>query len=444
MFKLSRFAHVYDCGETHDHIALYHSIRLSPVFLEREALGIIERLRSGLDLELLETEEKDFVSQLINLGLVVDNSQKESDLENARNSFRPRLTTMYLVLTDRCNLGCKYCFIEASFSKDYVCNDMSWEIAKDGIDIFSKQRDRSVKDCQIWFYGGEPLLMSDLLFRCMDYLAEIDPEVIPVMVSNGTLISAELAQKLAQYPQLQLTISIDGPASMHDQMRIYKSGRKSHASVIKGVENLKKAKVKFAVSCTLAEHNVDHVVEVADWIAKEVGSDSIGMNLLVDTPKAFVKEEYIRKANNGLIEFFKIARKEEIFENRILRKVNAFVSSTPRWHDCAACGNQIVISPLGEIGICHEGLGERKTFVGSIFTPFSFLDNPNVKEWSMRSPASMPECYECEALGICGGGCPYGSMLKHGSIWAVDERFCIHSKETLEWLIWDLYEKMTK
>ena len=56
----------------------------------------------------------------------------------------------------------------------------------------------------------------------------------------------------------------------------------------------------------------------------------------------------------------------------------------------------------------------------------------------------MPKCYECEALGICGGGCPANAKIVDGSIWEVDRRFCVHSKMTLEWLIWDQYSQMQK
>jgi uncharacterized protein len=109
---------------------------------------------------------------------------------------------------------------------------------------------------------------------------------------------------------------------------------------------------------------------------------------------------------------------------------------------CGGCGKQIVISPTGEIGICHEGLGERRTFIGSLNEDFDFQTNPHVQKWAYRSPATMPECVDCPALGMCGGGCPYGAMLRYGSIHDIDKRFCVHSKDTLEWLVWDLYDKV--
>ncbi len=68
--------------------------------------------------------------------------------------------------------------------------------------------------------------------------------------------------------------------------------------------------------------------------------------------------------------------------------------------------------------------------------------DPVFLEWSRRSPLAMAACQDCVALGICGGGCPLNADNEEGSIWGLDKRFCVHCKMTLEWLVWDLYEKM--
>ena len=62
-------------------------------------------------------------------------------------------------------------------------------------------------------------------------------------------------------------------------------------------------------------------------------------------------------------------------------------------------------------------------------------------EWSQLTPINKAECQDCPALGICGGGCPINAMnLKKGNtIHDLDERFCVHSKMTLDFLIKDLY-----
>jgi uncharacterized protein len=51
----------------------------------------------------------------------------------------------------------------------------------------------------------------------------------------------------------------------------------------------------------------------------------------------------------------------------------------------------------------------------------------------------MNQCQDCPALGICGGGCPHNADRTKGSIFELDERFCVHANTVLEWLIWDLY-----
>lgn len=140
-----------------------------------------------------------------------------------------------------------------------------------------------------------------------------------------------------------------------------------------------------------------------------------------------------------MIECFKIACERGIHEARIMRKVRVFVDKIIYDRDCCGCGKQIVILPNGKIGVCHAYSGAEQFFVDSddSFDPYQhsfWLD------WSRRSPINMPQCY-CEALTICGGGCPHNADLNNGSIWELDNHFCIHAKETLNWLIWDLYEK---
>ncbi|MFH0876036.1 MAG: SPASM domain-containing protein [archaeon] len=64
------------------------------------------------------------------------------------------------------------------------------------------------------------------------------------------------------------------------------------------------------------------------------------------------------------------------------------------------------------------------------------------REWKKRSPLLNETCLECECLANCGGGCPYLAYKEKGSIYEIDERICNISKKILEWMIWDLYDKM--
>ncbi len=82
----------------------------------------------------------------------------------------------------------------------------------------------------------------------------------------------------------------------------------------------------------------------------------------------------------------------------------------------------------------------KNYFFSDVSKDFQFHENSTIREWGHRSPLNMPQCFDCSAIGTCGGGCAYGAMLRNGSIWSLDDRFCVHSLKTLEWMIWDLYE----
>lgn len=174
----------------------------------------------------------------------------------------------------------------------------------------------------------------------------------------------------------------------------------------------------------------------------EFGLLAINLNPLLDTEQEKVDGAYLAKVNARIIEYFLLARQKGVYEERMMRKIKPFVSHRVRPFDCQATGGQVVCSPDGQLGICQEGLGMKNYFFGKASHDFDFCNHPVAQEWGKRSPLNMPQCFNCSAIGICGGGCAYGAFLRNGSIWSVDNRFCEHSLTTLRWIIWDIYDQM--
>ena len=172
---------------------------------------------------------------------------------------------------------------------------------------------------------------------------------------------------------------------------------------------------------------------------------SIGFNILVDREERLMgmsEEAYAETVTKQLIRCFEICREKGIYEDRIMRKVNAFVRGYPYINDCGAPGDQMVVTPDGFVGVCQAYCASKKYFV-----PLEEFKHPKEhpiwNEWRFRSPLYQRQCYNCVALGLCGGGCPYNAELKQGTIWGIDETFCVHSKGTLEYLLKDLHAKAT-
>lgn len=129
----------------------------------------------------------------------------------------------------------------------------------------------------------------------------------------------------------------------------------------------------------------------------------------------------------------------------MLRKITAFVNQQIVPYDCGAGGEQIAISPAGLVSICQDTLRTPEFIVTKVEDlDFNPIKNKIMREWSLRSPLNIPECLQCPALGICGGGCPINAKITNGSIWSIDKRICPHSLYTLEWIIWDVYSQIRK
>lgn len=132
------------------------------------------------------------------------------------------MKAVMLILTERCNLACRYCY---ESSKKY---DMSFDMAKKFID--REMQEQCKEDFKIFFFGGEPFLRFDILKRVYDYTEEMYPDRIKsyAVTTNGTLIHGEIRDWLYEHREkFEITLSLDGTQKMHDRNRISRSGEGS-------------------------------------------------------------------------------------------------------------------------------------------------------------------------------------------------------------------------
>lgn len=464
--RISQWTHEFHKKRS-DYFALFHSLNVETVFLEKKFHKLLSLLKIGTTMEHLEQhlqcisyeEIQDVCSELLKIGIIVPILEDEKKLllqKQQKYALPPGLETMYLIVTDECNLRCKYCFINNNMPDSYVCSKMSWEIAKEAIDMYffnlSKnppEYDDFVK--MIVFYGGEPLLNFELIKQVIDYVEKTyKTETVKMgdnfrfsIVTNGTAITDEIADYFGKHTEIDIAISLDGPKKVHDDKRIFANGCGSYDCAIQGYQKLRNIgnRKNIAVSCTIDSHNIDHLEDLLK-LQEIYGFPAINLNSLLDTEQKFISKSYMTKVSKKMLDYFLLAREKGIYEDRIIRKANSFVEKEIHPYDCQATGAQIVCSPNGQLGVCHEGIGAKNFFFGIVSHDFNFHENPTIKEWKVRTPLNMPHCWSCPALGICGGGCAYGAWLRNGSIWSIDDRFCIHSLITLKWLIWDLFERL--
>jgi uncharacterized protein len=442
-------------------VAFYSSLKMKPVFVKE---AIAKQIRSifcspteesyffEACKDILKSPER-LLAELKEAKILVEESVSTKEvIEWHGKTFtgNPYISIMYLIFTDRCNLGCRYCFVMNKFDGKISYGDMSRDVAELALQTFSrciKKKPENFEDEKtIICYGGEPLLNFSVLRDVFERVQEMKKEgelpksTVISMNSNGTLIDREIAKTLKEF-KVALAISLDGDQWANDSCRLYKGGKPTFKDVSRGLKICQDVGVDVGISCTLNLESIRNFERTLDMIVEDFKVKSLGFNIVLSNKEYPLEENYDREATEKIIEAFQIFRRLGIQEDRIMRKVESFSNGQVYPFDCgAAGGGQFVVAPNGQIGICHGYLGTGKYFSSHVsnseFNPS--LDSV-FQEWSKRSPLNIERCFTCPALGICGGGCPmYAEDLK-GNIWELDRRFCIHAKTILDWLIWDLF-----
>jgi len=446
----SPFLHTIVVSE--EHVALYNSLTLEVAFLEKSFLA---QCRKGNEFISFDGESERIFSILEEISLL---NKEGDDGYGLFHSYRkalekPSINILYLLLTDSCNFRCKYCYFLANMDSSYHFSFMSEETAISAVDMFARCIQKSITeghdDQQIVIYGGEPTINKKTLIAVLKYIVNIKHRgTLPSRVSitlntNGTLLDEEILNACKE-TNVVVAISIDGPKEIHDQMRVYTSGRGTFDDVVRNYRKARSLGVKTGLCVTIDKHNLFELQNITHWISDDLKSKGVGFNILIDykgDDSLSDREKYTKIVASQIIKCFIIARDNGLYEDRMMRRVKNFVEKTPVLSDCGGCGLQIVISPDGKIGVCQGFCGTKNFFVSESFETFNPEEHQYWKEWRKRSPLSMEECRECIALGNCGGGCPYNAFAEEGTIWALDKRFCIHAKTTTEFLIKDLWEK---
>lgn len=344
-------------------------------------------------------------------------------------------------------MACRYCFFEEGMPAKIP--PMSIETVKMALDAFARWANPK-KPASIQLYGGDPFTNKRAARFAIEYTkklvdqGKLHKRSLVIIVCNGTLIDKAIVDFLRDHKKnVRISISLDGPEEINDQWRIFHNQKGGYNRAIQGYKLLQIAGLKPGLSCTVPPSNIPHFEEITDWVL-ELKPSGISYNTMTDIPSLKMDSQYAEQVTDFMIGSFQKYREHGLYEDRMMRKVKSFIAEKRFLKDCCGYGQQIVVAPNGDIGVCHGFTANRKFFVANIHNLNGFNPNqdPTFIEWAKRSPINMTECHRCPGLGICGGGCAMNAYGRHGTIWAIDDIFCPQTKGILEWMIKDTYEQM--
>ena len=432
--KLSRYFKFIEVDG--NHYAIFNSILMQVIFIEKEKLDDV------INMKLNKKETK----------LLVENGIYEttSDMEEIYNYLKSGIksqskipTIMYLNVSTFCNLACKYCFIESNPLSKQKYAKMSLDTAEVAIDKFSDLLVKNeVKESQIVIYGGEPLTNWETLKDIIDYIVNVKKvKTTLTLITNGTLMTEEIIKYLQKH-NVGIGISLDGPKFINDENRIFRSGNDSvYDKAMESIRLLNKLGCNYCVSATVTPKVVEYKDDVIKWLIDNK-IKNVFWNLYHYSSKGEDWESHYNKMSDFITDSYLVLKENNIGEEKIKEQLDLFLNQTFKFHSCGAVGlNQITVKPNGDVCICQGDSRLTKNVVGNILTDEleDILNNPKNDSWLKMYTIDRPKCKDCEAISICGGGCPLQSEALFGGREELDEASCIYYKKLLSWLLKQYY-----
>ena len=395
------------------------------VITDKEAL---ELLKKG---ELTEEEKKRFYPFF-----EPTNFQEKSD----------RLLIVYH-LTNSCNYACKYCYASAGEGKG-IPLDKAFRF----IDNL-KENNWGFNKFTIEFHGGEPLLEFEKIKKIVEYGKKSGLDIKWDMQSNGSLITDEICEFLKEN-NVNIGVSIDGPAIIHDYQRVYKNEKGTFEDTLKGIKKLQQYKIRFGIISVATKRTLEYKDKYFNFLVKN-GITGFALNPMYPFGRgSSLKDEVL--TSEELYELYLYLLDRTIKHNRKnQQKINfnnirillSSITIPSYYYRCAnsPCGagrDMLGLSPEGKVYPCEEFVGDKRFIIGDINSkPNKIFRNKIVNRLKIESSFEKSgDCNSCPFKFICGGGCKAKRYYCSGGFSRKDI-FCEFNKRIIRYLILKVYKE---
>lgn len=304
-----------------------------------------------------------------------------------------------LYLTENCNLKCKYCYEANKTTKE-----IDFANIKDIIDYEIKQKN---KNSLINFYGGEPLLRKDLIYKTIDYIKskKTKTKFNYGLATNGVLLDDEFLKYVKKNNFTHIAYSFDGNKEIQNRNRIMTDGEGSFDIVEKNAKKALKNLKNVVAMVTVTKNTLQNLSDSVDYL---IGLGFKIINLQFDYTANWndkdlekIENEYRKVAE---IYYKNIAKKKQIniliFDKKIRTYIddncecneeckfgmrNLYVATDGNLYPCV----QFVDNPQYIIGNCKDGLDVNKR---NLLIKNAFKENDTCKQCAIKNRCNHTCC----------------------------------------------------
>lgn len=328
-----------------------------------------------------------------------------------------KLGGLILLVTEECNLRCEYCYIQK------IPKHMKVEVVDNTLEFFFRNSHDLEEPLSICFFGGEPLLVPELIeYACETSKSRAKKEgrkVVFSMTSNATLVDESRAELIRKY-DISTTLSLDGIGDSHDKYRRTVGGKGSFKLIEKNLERLialPGVKIRLTVGPDTAARLTDSVRWLFEHGFKNVSLSPVYegdwnlecLSALLDSYESLYKlqQEYGNKAAIG-----NLRQNEERLK-----------SSSEQGYGCGAARHMVAVDTDGVLYPCHRYVGYfkdgKRQQIGNVFEGYDiparefYIAANHISTHTGCGLGLFEEevkdeeksCQGCAVNSVCGSGC---------------------------------------
>lgn len=348
----------------------------------------------------------------------------------------PKITSVFLNLTNACNLACRYCFVQHNPER------MELQTAKDAADFLADNAKECGQTPSINFFGGEPMLMWDsIIVPLTEYIrGKYGDGYALSMTSNCTLIDRDRAEFMRRN-YIGLLFSMDGDRESQERNRPMRNGESSFDVLMEKIPVILEYFPDVMFRSTVTQDTAHNLYRDICF-AEQLGFQEFFTipNCFEDWHDTSILKTEMRSYSDHYIHTFLSGKKPIIFSQleKYFKKILLYNSAVRKEESrtssmCKACGKcglgstrYAGININGDITACQEFFSRCDGYftIGNIYT--GVLDERRVElsEQYDAEPVVGDHCDTCTLNRICDGGCVANNYILSGNIHAMPHICC--------------------
>lgn len=341
-----------------------------------------------------------------------------------------RMSKVVVHVTQRCNMGCTYCYEKFSYSdvwksKSASESDITKQVCDRLIELLTNRNGPmpAGDTLNLAFFGGEPTLCPEKI----EYLASGITEAIGSrtklilgLQTNGFNISERMFEIFKKH-KIGIAVSIDGPKDIHDAYRKNLNGKGTFDEILPNIRRLQDMHSKGEIpglicQAVVTSKTLDHysISDLLNFL------ESIGFSTVTLAPVRYDSRLSLDIVpNNQMYENLFLEAAEFMLNNLIQRipilevtvtamlmlKIARFSQPSSSPIICPAGESLLSIMPNGDVYPCGASAGIDEFYMGNILDNAFTPDQSVARKFRELGKNSISSCSDCRARLFCTNIC---------------------------------------